>query len=409
MAPTYIENKLTQGIANRIYPANIIKKDIAPEIKFHERALDIQQSLLAVKGKKDIKVRPTDSIKFWSYESEPFGQWFYLSAAINNSTTTIPIDDGAGTGISFLKPGDLIQLVKSDFTAIETMRIATAAAGVLTSLIVDTRPIGTTAYSWADNTPARLIGRAEIEDSVTPGIKSILPGEEYNYCTQIRTSMGGTYRFLDSKMLIGGTPKEQLRLNAWLQHLNKKIKMLLFAERYAETTYGVTVGEGIVPAIIRRGGQFDPINGVISFDRFLETMSTAFLVGGTQKIGLFCPMMLQALSYWKLKNLVVMQDEEFMNLRVKRLQLAEGDITIFRERNFQGNPGNLKGLFGSSFVILDPDNLYYRNFGDWDEKFLLDTGAKGTLGEIDEYISDFGIQMDVAPSHTLATGVTGYN
>jgi len=364
---------------------------------------------MAVKGKKDIKVRPTDSVKFYSYEKEPYGQWFYLSGAINNSTTTIPIDNGAGVGISFLKPGDLIQLVAADFSQIETMRISVAAAGVLTSLTVDTRPIGATAYAWAEDTPIRVIGRAEIEDSTTPGIKSVIPGEEYNYCTQIRTPMGGTYRFLDSKLMVGGTPKEQLRLDAWIQHLNSKIKMLLFAERYVETTYGITVGEGLVPAILRRGGQYDPIGGVITRQRFLQSMTTAFMVGGSRKIGLFSPLMLEALAEWKLDKLIIMNDEEFMNLRVKRLELPAGnELTIFKERNFQGNPGALNALFGSSYVVFDPENISYRNFGDWDEKILLDMGAKGTLGQVDEYISDFGLQIDVITSHLLATGVTGY-
>jgi hypothetical protein len=119
--------------------------------------------------------------------------------------------------------------------------------------------------------------------------------------------------------------------------------------------------------------------------------------------------MLEALAEWKLDKLIVMNDEEFMNLRIKRLELPGGnELIIFKERNFQGNPGNLKGLYGSGGVIFDPDNITYRNFGDWDEKLLLDMGTKGYLGEVDEYISDFGLQIDVITSHLLFTGVTGY-
>ena len=84
------------------------------------------------------------------------------------------------------------------------------------------------------------------------------------------------------------------------------------------------MGEGIVPAILRRGGQHDPVSGVITWDRFLSFMELAFKYWSYKKVGIFPPLMLIALAFWKRNNLVVMNEDEYLNMRVVRLDLPGG-------------------------------------------------------------------------------------
>ena len=410
MAPTYADDKLASQIILRQFPDNMIRKDIIPEIKYHADAKVIGSSLFAMKG-KEVSQKPCTSPKFFCYEQEPMGRWFYLAAAIVAANTVWTIDDGAAAGIEFLKVNDIIELVKSDFTAREQVRVTTAPVTPFTSVTV-ARAQGTSlAADWDDDTPCRVLFNASKEDSSAPTIKSVIPTEEYNYINIIRNSMGGTVLFLESDLLAGGTPLEQIRLSKWLDHLEQKVNACLFSERKLDTSDGSIKGEGLIPAIARRGGaaQNHSVNGVITFDAFLDIMSDAFKVGSPRKIALFPPLMLNALAFWKRQNLVVMNEDEYLNMKIIRVELFDGEIIIFKERLLQGSPSAPKGLYGSAFTVFDPKYVHYRPYKDWDEKLRQDIGLKTNLGQEDEYVSIFGIEIDVITAHLLATGITGYN
>jgi len=407
MAATYAEDKLTVGITGRTYPANLEVKDIHPKIKYHETAKEVAASLFAMQG-KEIKRKPTGNIKFYCYEKEPFGEWMYLTAEHAAGATTFTVDDGAG-GVATgpLKVDDVLQMTSGDFTTTEQVIVLTIPGD---NTFTVTRAYGSSSAAvWPDNTPVRIMHNASQEDSTTPTIKNIIPSEEYNLCTQLRTPMGGTYRFLESDFYASANSLAEMRLEKWIVHLKQKVKNFLFSERKADTTTGRTVCEGIIPAILRRGGQYKAVNGNITFDLFLEICSDyIFKVGGDRKIAICPPVILNALSYWKKQQLLVMNDEEYLNLKVKRVELSDGELICVREKLFQGGPLAPKGLFGSCFVTFDPQHVTYRPFKGYDEKLIKDTGAKGTLGTIDEYLSDSGAQWDVITAHTLVSLITGF-
>lgn len=406
---TYVEDKLTTGITGRTYPAGIIKWDIVSEIKYHEKARDVAASLFAMQGgTRGIKKRAVISPKYDCYEREPYADFFYLAQVLNNSDVTFNVDDGdAGVVTSFIKINDVIQLVKPDFSAFEQM-LVTAIPGS-NQITVATRPYGTSsATNWDDNTVVRILHNASKEDVAIPTIKSVIPGLEFNYLTMIDTPMGGTYRFLESKLQAGGTPKEQQRLEAWIVHLKQKVKAALFDERYADTSDGRTIGEGLIPAILRRGGQHDAIGGVISFKRFLETVDLAFKVGGDTKLALMPGIMLQALAQWKYEKLVVMNEDKWLGLNVDRLEIAGNRLIILKERRLEGHPDMPKGLFGSCFAIIDPDNVEYCYFAGWDEKLIPTIPTNKPFSQVDVYHSDSSFRWDVITSHLLASGITGY-
>jgi hypothetical protein len=411
MAPTYVKDTLTQMVTGRIYPAGVIKWDIAPQIKWHEKALEIAQSLFAMQGgKMGIAKRPCISPKFYAYEQPAHEEWFYLNGAIVAGDTTWTVDDGSGNSVNtFIKVGDVLQLVKPDFSAIEQVHVTTATVGG--STIVVERAYGTSsATSWGDNTPIRVINNISKEEVKIADmtIKNPIPSEEYNYLTMIDTPMGGTYRFTEGKLQTGENPLELERLKAWVQHLKQKVKASLFNERYVETTYGTTISEGFIPAILRRGGKHDIIGGIISFKRFMKTMDMAFKVGSDTKLALMPSIMLQALADWKLAKLVVMNEDKYLGLDVDTVKMSGYTLKVLKERRLEGHPDMPDGLFGSCFLVVDPDNCSYRYFPGWDEKLIPDISANKPFNTLDVYHSDFGWQWDIIESHTLASGITGW-
>lgn len=311
-----------------------------------------------------------------------------------------------------LKPDDIIQIWNADLSDFEQIRVLTVPTA---TTFTCTRNYGTTSLGvWPDNTKIKIQFNASAERSTLPTIMNRIPDEEWNCVTLTRTAIGGGLFFVSQKTYTGDPWTDQL-IEKWIDHLSDKVNNALFGVRTWDSTNGIPIGEGIIPAIIRRGGVLDPINGVITLKRFLETMRLAFKVGSSTKLGLFCPMMLYALAEWKLAKLIVMNDEEYLNMRVSRLELPGGyTLRILPERKLSGDPDDSPdNLFGSSFLVVDPANTTYQPLltkkGIFDEKLLKNRQANDSLSRVEEYVSCATFRWDVITSHLFASGITGYN
>lgn len=405
MPPTYASDLLSGIISGQTFPEGMIIKEVHPKIKYHEDAKEMGKSLFALQG-KDISRKPSISPKVFCYEKQAKGEFLQLASSIVLDDVTITVD-----AVGPLKPDDIIQIWAADLSDFEQIRVLTVPTD---TTFTCTRNYGTTSTGiWPDNTKIKIQFNASAEQSSLPTIMNRIPDEEYNVMTLTRTAIGGGLFFTSQKTYTGDPWTDQL-IEKWIDHLSDKVNNALFGARKWDTTNGIPIGEGIIPAIIRRGGVLDPINGVITYARFMETMRSAFKVGSARKLGLFCPMMLYALALWKRDKLVVMNEDEYLNMRVTRLDLPGGyQLMILPERKLSGDPDDSPdSLFGSSFVVVDPANATYMPLltskGIFDEKLLKNRQANDSLSREEEYISCATFRWDVITSHTLCSGITGY-
>lgn len=405
MPPDYASDLLSGIITGQTFPEGMIMKEVHPKIKYHEDAKEMGKSLFALQG-KEIGRKPSISPKVFCYEKQAEGEFLQLAGGIVLADVTITVD-----AVGPLKPDDIIQIWAADLSDFEQIRVLTVPTA---TTFTCTRNYGTTSTgTWADNTKIKIQFNASAEDSSLPTIMNRIPSEEWNCVTLIRTAIGGGLFFTSQKTYTGDPWTDQL-IEKWIDHLSDKVNNALFGVRSWDTTNGIPIGEGIIPAIIRRGGVLDPINGVITFQRFLETMRLAFKVGSSRKLGLFSPMMLYALALWKRDKLVVMNEDEYLNMRVVRLDLPGGyQLIILPERKLSGDPDDSPdNLFGSSFVIADPANVTYMPLltskGIFDEKLLKNRQLPDSLSRKEEYISCATLRWDVISSHTFCSGITGY-
>lgn len=401
---TYASDVLTAMITNRTLPDGMVMKEIHPKIKYFEDAKVVGRSLFAMQG-KEIGRKPTISAKSWVYEKEPQGEWIQLNGAILAADLTITVDD-----VGPLKAGDIVQAWNANLSVCEQMLVDTVPGSTSFTVASGNRGYGTSAAAdWPDNTKLKIQGNASTETSTLPTIVSVVPSEEWNCVTILRTPAGLSILAENTKTFTGDPMTDQL-IEKWINHLGQKVNLALFAERKYDTTNGRPVGEGIIPAILRRGGQYIPVGGVINFDSFLEYMETAFRIGSQRKLGLFSPMMCSALATWKRNNQVVMNEDEYLNMRVQRVDLPAGnELIIIPERKLSGDSTNYRGLFGSACVIVDPANVTYQPFLSFDEKLLKNRQANDSLTSVSEYLSIFLFRWDVITSHTLMTGIIGFN
>jgi len=402
MAATYSSDILSKIITAQMFPAGMDKREVHPKIKYFEDAKEVGKSLFALQG-KEITRKPIADIKVYCYEKEAKGEWLQLDGAIVLGDTTITVD-----AVGPLRPDDIVQFWSADLSNYEQIRVLTVPTA---TTFTCTRNYGTaSAGSWPDNSKIKIMGNASKEDSSLPTIVNRIPSEEYNQLWLHRTAIGGSIFFVNRKTYTGDPWTDQL-IEKWIDHLNEKVNFALYSHRYLDTTNGITIGEGIIPSIIRRGGTLDPISGVITFKRFLETMRLAFKVGSSKKLGLLCPMMLYALAQWKEEKKIVMNEDEYLNLRVTRIDLPGGyQLMVLPERKLSGDPSDSPdALFGGSFLVIDPSNVTYHPYLDMDEKLLKNRQANDSLSRKEEYVSIFTFRWDVITSHTFAYGISGYN
>jgi hypothetical protein len=402
MAVTYSSDILSKIITAQMFPAGMDMREVHPKIKYFEDAKEVGKSLFALQG-REISRKAIADPTVYCYEKEPMGEWLQLNGAIVLGDTTITVD-----AVGPLKPDDLVQIWSADLSDHEQIRVLTVPTS---TTFTCTRNYGTSSTgTWADNSKLKIVGNAGKEDGSLPTIINRIPGEEYNYVTIHRTSIGGSIFFVNRKTYTGDPWTDQL-IEKWIDHLNVKVNFALYADRKWDTTNGLPVGEGIIPAIIRRGGTLDPIGGVITFKRFLETMRLAFKVGSSKKLGLFCPMMLYALAEWKEQRKIVMNEDQYLNMRVDRLDLPGGyQLMVLPERKLSGDPSDSPdALFGGSFLVIDPSNVTYHPYLNFDEKLLKNRQLPDSLSRKEEYISIFVFRWDVITSHTFAYGIIGYN
>jgi len=323
--PTYAENIMTAIISGRTLPDGVVMKEIHPKIKYFEDAKVIGKSLFAMQG-KEVGRKPTINPKTFVYEKEPQSEWLQLNGGINDVVGTVTVDD-----VGPLKPGDVVQLWTQDLATCEQMLVLTVPTA---TTFTCTRAYGSSsAAAWPDNTKVKIQFNASTEDSTLPTIMNVIPSEEWNCVTILRTPMGGSLLFVETKTYTGDPMTDQ-KIEKWINHLNQKVNNALFGERKFDTTNGRPVGEGAIPAILRRGGIHVPINGLLGFDKFLETMDEMFRIGSQRKLGIFSPMLCRCLSYWKRQDLVVMNEDEYLNMRVVKVDLVPlmkgqvGQVTI---------------------------------------------------------------------------------
>lgn len=406
MPPTYMTGKATINVATALVPARQVKLDVDPRIKWHEWALDEGAVLYAIQGPNGVRKKKTTAYEFHQWEKQAFGRWCYLSAQLNAAAGTMSVDDGAGgAGYDHLKENDVLLLSTADMATQELVRVT---ATPTTGTVAISKNFGTSGdATWPDNTAVKKLFNCGIEKSTTPDIKSVIPNEIDNYCAEIRTPMGGSRRAIKSEYYTGKKLTE-LRLEAYIEHLKDIADMILWSELKKETTGGRTQPQGLWNGITTRGGYTKNVNGNLTLKLVLEIMRNAFAKGSTRKIALCAPIVIDAFGYFKKDPLIMKPNEEYMNMKIGTFESGHGELKLVKARQLQGSPSAPDGLYGGMMIILDEQYITYRPFQDDDTHLVTNTQANDDFGQIDEYLTDAGVQLDVGIAHGAAYNITGY-
>lgn len=140
--------------------------------------------------------------------------------------------------------------------------------------------------------------------------------------------------------------------------------------------------------------------GVLTAPDFNTFLREAFTYGNNRKMLFAGGLVLQAINEMARGQIRVRPKETTYGLNISEYETAFGTIDIVQ------NPLFVEDYAGYAF-LLDMECFRYRHMNNRDTKLMTNVQDPGTDGQVDQYLSEVGLERKQAPRHALLKGVLG--
>lgn len=342
-------------------------------------------SVILQRAKKD----PVTSWKFQWYDDEPIGMRTQVSEAVaDKTTTTIPVVDS-----TIFNVADIIKVGRTG----EVMRVATVPNS--TSITV-TRKFGTTENAallkddWLYN-----LGGAFAEMTGAPDAIMDQPTMRENVTQITKTTIKGSGTLEAIRLQTAGNERNRQRQKKALEHMLKIERALLYGEKNDGSSGGVRATGGALSFI--KTNVMD-VNGILTeagmndFAR-LSWSSTA---SSATKLLCFSPEVGAIINQFAANKIETATGDEAYGLRLKKYNTFFGTFLLAPTRVLELD-------YADMMLALDIENIFYRPLKGRDTKLRVDIHNPDLDGWMDEYLTEFGLQVEMEKTHAYAYGITG--
>lgn len=339
----------------------------------------------------------TGNPEFKWFEDFYGGRYARVTGTYTSAAGQTPAVTGAGSSSGYIFTiGDLVKNAR-------TGEVALVSAVAATTITLGTRGIGSTAAAaGADGDGLYIIGNMNEENSGARNANVTRSTAQTNYTQIFKTTIAvsGTEKEAN---LYGGRDLPYLRAKKGTEHA-------LDIERafwWGQKSYSVagTIKQpmrstgGVLEFIESNNAYVQDQGGLLTAPDFNSFLREGFTYGNDVKT-LFCGgVVLQAIN-------------EFARgqIRTKPLETTYGVavseyVTPFGKINLVHNPLFVEDYAGSAF-LLDMDCFKYRYMNNRDTKLMVNVQAPDVDGEIDQYVSEVGLQRVQAAKCAYLKGVT---
>ena len=342
---------------------------------------------------------PTGNPEFSWFEKFYGGRYAKVSGTYSTGAVTITVT-GAGSSSAYIfTVGDIVLNQRTG----ERMLVATIASTTTITIGTDGRAFGTTAAAaGADGDELFIIGNVNEEGSNARNVNNTRSNKESNYTQIYKTSIAvtGTER---EATLYGGS-------DLTLQRAEKGTEHLLDIERsfwWGEKKYDVTGTQtnarratGGVLEFIEGGSSYvQNQGGVLTVADFNTFLREGFTYGNDQKFFFCGGTVLQAINEFARGQITTKPLDRTYGINISEY------VTTFGRINLVHNP-LFTGEFSGYGFLLDMDCFKYRYMNNRDTKLHTNVQAPDVDGQIDQYITEAGLQRIHASKCALLKGVT---
>lgn len=332
-------------------------------------------------GKAMKKVETTDPQFKW-FEDE-FGK-----RQLTGSSTVDP--DGGNLTITgqsqYLQAGDVI-VVAAQKWVFQVLSISDAD-----TVVVGAELGGATGSAASAAGDVWLIGNANEEGAGLRDIKSTIAAEIYNYCQIFRTPIGITETAKNTKTWTKENDFDFQRRKKGIEHMVDIERAFLFGKRGIVTTG--THPKRFSAGILSRISTYATA-GVDTESEFESWLESLFAHGNPEKYLFSSAPVVSMINGWAKGKLQIMPKEKTYGLKITTYESPHGTLHIIKHPLLTGT------TYGNYAVGLDMECLTYRYLSNRDTKLLTNRQAPGEDSQVDEYLSEVGLQMEQEKRHAV--------
>lgn len=348
--------------------------------------LEPNKSPLITLTKKMKRVRTVHAGRFEWMEQELGARWSTVNGAHNDAVTSILVTNG-----SFFRVGDLVKVPRTG----ETLLVTAVATNTLTVV----RSWGAIVAAAIDNLdPIVIIGNLNREGA---GIRAILqrePVAQHNFTQIVRTPVGVTGT-LQATKTYGPKPLSWYRHLGAIEHAVDMERTMLFGERnidQSDSQNRRSTG-GILEFCNANG--WDVSATTLTEQSFIQWLETVFRFGNKEKILLASPRLCTHIDLWAMGKLQTTPKEKTYGVDIKEYVSSHGTLYITKHHLLEG------ATYGGFGIILDMENIAYCPLEGRDTRLLTNRQANDVDGTVDEFLTEFGIEVRQPRTHAIIRGV----
>lgn len=323
--------------------------------------------------------------------TDPQFKWFEDEFGRRQLTASGNVDPDGGnltlTGqTQYLQAGDVI-IVGAQKWVFEVASVTDANV-----VVVGAELGGATGDAASAAGDVWLIGNVNEEGAGLRDIKSTIASEMYGYCQIFRTPIGITETAKNTKTWTKENDFDYQRRKKGIEHMIDIERAFLFGKRGIVTsgTHPKRFTAGLLSRIETYAtAQVDTES---EFETWLESL---FAHGNTEKYLFAAASVISMINGWAKGKLQIMSKEKTYGLKIVTYDSPHGTLHMIKHPLLTGT------TYGNYAVGLDLEALTYRYLSNRDTKLLTNRQAPGEDSQVDEYLSEVGLQMEQESRHAI--------
>jgi hypothetical protein len=335
----------------------------------------------------------TGNPEFKWFEDVYGGRYARIATTTAAAVTSIDVT-GAGSNPAYI------------FTVGDVARVARTGENFLVTAITDGNTIAVTqAYGSTAGSGVQagdgifIVGNVNAENAGARNVNTTRASAQTNYTQIFKTSIAvsGTEKAAN---LYGGKDLPYQRAKKGTEHALDIERAFWFGQKYSDTSTHVRRQTGGIDEFISTGNSFvQNQGGPLTAPDMNSFLRQGFTYGNSTKMLFAGGIVLQAISEMSRGQLLTKVGDTTYGVRISEWQTPFGIVNIVH------NPLFVEEFAGSAY-LLDLEEFRYRFMEGRDTSLQTNVQAPDVDGEIDQYISEVGLERKQAPRHALLKGVT---
>lgn len=343
---------------------------------------------------------PTGNPEFGWFEDYYGGRYAKVGGTgYSTGAVTITVS-GAGSSSAYIfTVGDVIKNSRTG----ENLLVATIASATTITVAAAGRAFGSTAeVAGLAGDGLFIIGNVNEENAGARNVNTTRSQKLTNYSQIFKTTISVSNTEKEAN-LYGGKDLPYLRAKKGTEHALDIERAFWWGEKKYDTTgtqgHPRRATGGILEFINAGNSYVQNQNGALTAPDLNSFLREGFTYGNDKKT-LFCGgIVLQAINEIARGQIRLRPNETSYGMNISEWVTSFGSINILHNPLFVGD-------YAGYAYLLDMDCFKYRFMNNRDTRLMTNVQAPDVDGEIDQFVSEVGLQRMQAPRHALLKGVS---